>query len=1177
MSDIRIDRAVLTVKEDRPARTSSPIGINALSPKEDAVFKREDTSRKMFSPIGSPMAENTAVPNDGSFFSNKQAPHHIMGLFGGTSHQSSMFIRSLSPATNLGPNGKIDASNQAVVQINDLDERTNEDIARSLPGQSPTNPLNHVNKINNAKRFEPPRRRAMSLVGTAGDRFANSDWSFDPNNYNNGQNIPYDHQVYSRSIEANNPWNNNANVQQQEYYQYNNTQQYYNEQQYRAQQQQYYMQQAYQQQQQQQHHNHNYQQELSEQDEWITGMGGMDFENNDSQPKYGQHVPGFYNASLMPYQHRADTASPQQSPRYAPGVTRVTNQMSNLTLNQGTHLSTSPNYSAQSPAPTTTSTTSCLVLGVGFRSGWMGPPTGPASRSLLIYNLPQGILFTAAHSYTAMSRSGYDPSTSTMTLTASTSSSTTPSSTPPTTPSSSTAQSPMMSPFSSPRMTSINAPMLNLSIVNAESLTPSSPFSLNTSTSVADQLISLLLNFGPIRSLQFSAGNTKTGMSNSSPGGSSELFNNSPFLIVSYFDIRHAPNAVLHLHACNFKNKKLEVQYFFPKDYTSLKEQNQGTLVIFNLDPNTSNEDLKSIFGEYGEIKEIRESPNKKHKFIEFYDVRDAERAMKYLNKSEVKGKKIKIEPSRPGGPRKNMLHQLTLDVDDDLQTPHAVSTPVTPNSNSMPAPVPAPASNYQLYQGNVHYPNYASNTAPNYGSVRESEVLKSYSPLPDKSYSTPPPNSYAHHNSYHAPALVPNPNPLIAPNSNTAGHVTAKPYNHSAASNPLFFDGPGLFSLTPSISAAPNPSTEHVHNANLLSASPLDVFSSRDREFKSPSNTASPAKPAPSHATDGQTSEHVPPPNNVKSDERPIPSNRPRAHSTNAVMKSSPSLFDDLRPLQYNSDVNEDSALFDDTASTGSESQTGSNGSTTPVNGSAAPITRGRRRTHSGRMSRDEDVVRYELYVDKVLNGDDTRTTLMIKNIPNKYDQDMLLTTVDKKYRGLYDFFYLPIDFKNKCNVGYAFVNFIQPVTIAQFHEDFNNKKWEKFNSEKVCKIAYARIQGKNQLIEHFKNSSLMFEDPKCRPIIFAASPDGHTAGPQEPFPIGPNVRPRNRKDSGGRNYKYNNSAGGAAQGPNNGSPLTGGNSSTTSTSHHHKKNSRDNGANSRPPNKDLSTDKEP
>lgn len=91
---------------------------------------------------------------------------------------------------------------------------------------------------------------------------------------------------------------------------------------------------------------------------------------------------------------------------------------------------------------------------------------------------------------------------------------------------------------------------------------------------------------------------------------------------------------------------------------------------------------------------------------------------------------------------------------------------------------------------------------------------------------------------------------------------------------------------------------------------------------------------------------------------------------------------------------------------------------------------------------------------------GGDKRTTLMIKNIPNKYTQKMLLTTIDETFRGTYDFFYLPIDFKNKCNVGYAFINMVRPEYIIPLIQKFDRKKWEKFNSEKVCNISYARIQ---------------------------------------------------------------------------------------------------------------------
>ena len=56
------------------------------------------------------------------------------------------------------------------------------------------------------------------------------------------------------------------------------------------------------------------------------------------------------------------------------------------------------------------------------------------------------------------------------------------------------------------------------------------------------------------------------------------------------------------------------------------------------------------------------------------------------------------------------------------------------------------------------------------------------------------------------------------------------------------------------------------------------------------------------------------------------------------------------------------------------------------------------------------------------------------------------------------------------------------------------------------VCSITYARIQGKNAMVAHFQNSSLLHEDKRCRPVLFHSH--GPLAGLPEPFPAAPSAR---------------------------------------------------------------------
>lgn len=133
------------------------------------------------------------------------------------------------------------------------------------------------------------------------------------------------------------------------------------------------------------------------------------------------------------------------------------------------------------------------------------------------------------------------------------------------------------------------------------------------------------------------------------------------------------------------------------------------------------------------------------------------------------------------------------------------------------------------------------------------------------------------------------------------------------------------------------------------------------------------------------------------------------------------------------------------------------------------------------------ENLTKYVISLKAISQSTDNRTTLMIKNIPNKYTQSMLLDSINRNNSLTFDFLYLPIDFKNKCNVGYAFINFIDFRYITSFYQEFDGKKWEKFNSEKICALSYARIQGRHNLEKHFQSSNIMIQEKNMRPLIFS------------------------------------------------------------------------------------------
>uniref|UniRef100_A0A2P2MEN2 Uncharacterized protein MANES_17G065000 n=1 Tax=Rhizophora mucronata TaxID=61149 RepID=A0A2P2MEN2_RHIMU len=522
------------------------------------------------------------------------------------------------------------------------------------------------------------------------------------------------------------------------------------------------------------------------------------------------------------------------------------------------------------------------------------------------------------------------------------------------------------------------------------------------------------------------------------------------FVMISYYDIRAARTAMRQLQNKPLRRRKLDIHFSIPKDNPSEKDINQGTLVVFNLDPSVSNEDLRQIFGAYGEVKEIRETPHKRHhKFIEFYDVRAAEAALKSLNRSDIAGKRIKLEPSRPGGARRNLMLQLNQEVEQDepWSFRHPVGSPVTnsPPGNWTQFNSPIEHSPLQSISKSPVFRAMnpaTSNHLPGFASILHPQVSNSLKVAPigkDQGRSSFIEHKLANTNSVHGAAFQLShslPESKLRSMS-SSGPSTPNGVNMETLSGPQFLWGSrNPYSEQPPSSVWATQSTNHPfssngkghgfpytnHNSSLIGSSqhhqhvgsaPSGVPLERHLGFFPKSSETSFINPVTLGGmglgcNDGNFMMNMG--SRASMNAGILPRNMSENGSPSYRMMSSPR----LSPLLLGN------VPYPGLASSSMEAFT----------------DRGRSRRVENNVNQVDSKKQFQLDLDKIISGEDTRTTLMIKNIPNKYTSKMLLAAIDENHKGTYDFLYLPIDFKNKCNVGYAFINMLSPSHIIPFYE---------------------------------------------------------------------------------------------------------------------------------------------
>lgn len=137
---------------------------------------------------------------------------------------------------------------------------------------------------------------------------------------------------------------------------------------------------------------------------------------------------------------------------------------------------------------------------------------------------------------------------------------------------------------------------------------------------------------------------------------------------------------------------------------------------------------------------------------------------------------------------------------------------------------------------------------------------------------------------------------------------------------------------------------------------------------------------------------------------------------------------------------------------------------------------------------------------VDKPPTGTEYFTTVMLRNVPNKYTREMLIQLMDSEgFAGKYAFVYLPVDFKTHVGLGYVFVDMTSPSQAQEVRSHFEGFSQWGLPTDKVCNVSWSvpQQQGLDAQVQRYRNSPVMHESvpESWKPLLFQR-------GVRVPFP---------------------------------------------------------------------------